>query len=111
MEEQDKIRVLKEDAVLQIRFGINFYHRMGLIMNYILQDKSPEDILKAAENIRDKKPPTEEWMVHYETMIYFLQASEEYAAEKDLFKYLSHEEYMTYAAQFAPSETPSEEPQ
>lgn len=111
MEEQDKIRVLKEDAVLQIRFGINFYHRMGLIMNHILQDKSPEEIVKAAENIRDKKPATEEWMVHYETMIYFLQAAEEYAEEKDLFKFLTHEEYLQYAAQFVPPETSTEEPQ
>lgn len=110
MEEQDKIRVLKEDAILQVRFGINFYHRMALLMQSVLQDKTPEEIVTTSENIRDGKPLTEEWMIHYHTMLYFLKAAEEYAEEKDLFKYLTHEEYLAYAAQFAPPES-TEEPQ
>jgi len=98
------IRVLKEGSVLQVRFGLNFYARLGLILESILKGKTEQDITRAAEIIRDKTPHEEEWIVHYETMLYLMKAVEEYAEDNKLFDFLTQEEYAEYMMARMPKE-------
>jgi hypothetical protein len=101
---EKNIRIIREGSILQVRFGLNFYARLGLILESILKDKTPDEITRAAEIIRDKKQHEEEWIVHYETMLYLMKAIEEYAEDNKLFDFLSEEEYVEYMKTRMPKE-------
>ncbi len=102
--QQELIKVLKEDAIIELKFGLNFYIRMGMILDTLLKDKTPEQILEAADILRNKRQHDEEWIVHYETMMYFIQAVEEYATSNKLYNNLTPEEYQEYLRTRLPAE-------
>ena len=83
MEGPKKIETLKKDAVITIKFNADFYQRLVVILRSILEDKSPEDLEKAANKI-ETKTVDEEWILNYETMLYLIKGSEDYAQQNNL---------------------------
>jgi hypothetical protein len=98
---QDKFRVFKDDAVMILKIGVPFYNRMVMVLQDYIKDKSVEELTEAVKQIESKQI-TQEWVLHYETFIYFLKACEGYAIENELYQDLTKEEFDAYLKKNAP---------
>lgn len=81
--EQNYIERLKEGAVIQVKFGREFYNRLVLLIRYIYESKTEAEMASANKQIEEKNI-TELWVLHYETMLYLIKAAEDYAIENKL---------------------------
>lgn len=99
-QEVDKVRVFKDGSVLEIKLGLNYYNRMAMVLMDHVKDKTPEDLEKAVEQIESGKIE-DEWTLHYETLLFFMRACQDYAEANDLFELITPEEFQqrTLAAQ------------
>lgn len=73
-----KITVFKKDAILELKFKVDFYQRLVFLLQYVVRGKTEEELLNAAEQM-NKKEITEEWVAHYETLLYAVKGTEEFA--------------------------------
>jgi hypothetical protein len=89
---QDKIEIFKEDAIINIKFKRDFYHRLVLLLQSLYRDKTEGEMQEATSQIESKNIK-EEWVFHYETMIYLIKASEEYAQQNQLTELVDLETY------------------
>ncbi len=83
MDTQNKVETLKPDAVITIKFGPDFYQRLVIILRSIIEEKSPEEMEKAAKQI-ETKVIEEEWVLNYETMLHMVKACEDYAKANNM---------------------------
>lgn len=88
----DKIEVINEDAVLQIKFKSDFYDRLLLVFQSTFNTKTPEEMQRALQQIESKKIE-EEWIANYETMLYVIKGVEDYAKSNNLTKMVDASEY------------------
>lgn len=105
--EQSKIEIIKKDAILEIKFKPEFYQRLVIVLQSIIKDKTPQELEKAAKEI-EAKQITEEWILNYETMLYIVKGSEEYAQRNNLTETLSLEEFEKEQQKSLPSEDESQ---
>ena len=89
--EQRTIEVLKEDAIIVLKYNRTFYQRLVMIFTSMIADKTPEDINEANKQILDKKI-TDPWVANYETMLYLIQNAETYAKENGMTTTISLDE-------------------
>ncbi len=88
--EKQQIERMKEDALIQLRFNREFYHRLVLLLRYLYNGKTEAEIVNAIKQIEEKKI-TEEWAMHYETMMYLVKGSEEYAQQNNMTEFVDPE--------------------
>ena len=68
METPQKIKIIKRDAVLSINMSTAFYLRCKAVANYLLEDKSNDEINNAYTRIKDKTID-QPWIEHLETIL------------------------------------------
>ena len=88
----DKVEVIDKDAILQIKFKVDFYDRLALVLKSTFDGRSPEELEKAVNQIENKKVE-EEWILNYETMLYLIRAVEDYAKANNLTKMVDAAEF------------------
>lgn len=93
---ETKVPVFKKDAIIQIRFTPEFYQRLVMVLQHIIKDKTPEEFQEAGRQIESKQIK-EEWILNYETMLYLVKGSEEYAQENGLTEYKDFDEIVKEA--------------
>lgn len=84
MEQQQRmIEVIKPEAIMTIKINRDFYTRLVVILNTIMDGKSMEELNDAAKQI-DSKVVNDVWIYNYETMLYLLKACEDYCKANNL---------------------------
>jgi len=85
MEQSPKIKVIKKDAVIDIKVGTGFLQKLQKVMMSIAANVTEEDIEKyktEAEKIKDGHQFTEDWMDNLTTMSILLKELETKAEEQ-----------------------------
>ena len=88
----DKIECLKSDAVIQIKFNRDFYQRLTLLLRFTYETHTEQELIEAAKQI-EAKDIKEQWIFHYETMLYLVRGAEEYARNNNMTEEVSMEEF------------------
>ena len=88
----DKIEVINEDAILQIKFKSDFYDRLILVFQSTFNNRTPEEMQQALEQLESKKIE-EEWIANYETMLYVIKGVIDYAKANNLTKMVDATDY------------------
>lgn len=91
MEQLNKIPVFKKDAIIQLKFTPDFYQRLVILLQSVTKDKTQEEFQEAAKQIESKQIK-DEWVLNYETLLYIVKGSEEYAQQNDLTEYKDMDE-------------------
>jgi hypothetical protein len=90
--DQNKIEIIKEDAVINVKFKRDFYQRLVMLLQSLYKDKTEGEMQEATSQIENKNVK-DEWVFHYETMIYLIKAAEEYAQHNQLTESIDLETY------------------
>lgn len=88
----DKIEIFKEDAVINIKFNRDFYQRLVLLLQSTYKEKTEDELQEAGQQIESKNIK-DEWVFHYETMLYLVKGSEEYAQQNNLTEIIDLDTY------------------
>jgi hypothetical protein len=80
----EKMKVLKNDAVVHLPIGTAFYLKLKDLLVYLTEDKTDEQIKEFEVAINEKKEITEDWMAHLFTVVLLIRALED-KAEADGF--------------------------
>jgi hypothetical protein len=99
--EPKTIEILKEDAVIVLKYNRTFYQRLVMVFTSMIADKTPEDIDMANKQILEKNI-TEPWIANYETMLYLIQNAENYAKDNKLTTMISLEEMQRQMSEALP---------
>jgi hypothetical protein len=83
MMEENKIKVIKPDAVIVIKFDRDFYQRLTFVLRQIIEDKTPEQMQEAAKQMNENNI-TDLWVANYQTMLFLLKGSEDYCEQNNL---------------------------
>lgn len=78
------VKLLKNDAIVNIGIGAGFLQRIQQILLFILQDISQEKIEEYKQLLNEKKEMTEPWMEHITTISVLLRDIEIKADEQEL---------------------------
>lgn len=100
-----KIERLREGAIMEIKFGREFYQRLVEVLKFVYQGKTESEMLEAAKQIEDKKI-TKPWVMHYETMLYVVKAAEEFAQIHNLTESVDYETLRKEAEERKPVRQP-----
>lgn len=76
--EQDKITLIKKDAIIPLSVGSNFIHRIQQALLFFTDDKTDEE-MESFNRALLEGTPLEGWMVHVETLILLMRGIEESA--------------------------------
>jgi hypothetical protein len=79
----EKVEIIKQNAVIVLKFDREFYARLTMIMQQLIEGKTPEQMEDAAKQIESKNIK-DLWVLNYETTLYLLKASEEYCQTNNL---------------------------
>lgn len=90
-QESNKIEVIKPDAIINIKFGRDFYIRLTMVLQQVIENKSVEEMTEAANQI-DKKEIKENWIFAYETMLYLIKAAEDYCQQNGMTEWVTPSE-------------------
>lgn len=85
----DKIKMIKKDAVVDIKIGAGFLQKIQKIMFYIAAQLTPEQVeqfKKEAESFKEGSEFSEEWMDHLTTISILIKEVEK-EADKQGFVY------------------------
>lgn len=88
----DKIKVFKQDAVFDIKIGVEYYNRFAAALMFYLKDKTQEELQDAANQMMNNDIK-DEWVMHYFTFLIFLRTCENYADNNNLSELLTKEEF------------------
>lgn len=89
MSDSPVIKMIKKDAVINIKIGTGFLQKLQKIMFYIISELKPEDLERyktEAQNLKQGDEFSEDWMEHL-TSISLLIKEIESEAEKQGFTY------------------------
>jgi len=75
----EKMKVLKNDAVVLLPIGTAFYIKLKELLVYLAEDKTDEQIKEFEVAINEKKEITEDWMSHLFTLVLLIRALEDKA--------------------------------
>ena len=75
----EKMKVLKNDAVVHLPIGTAFYLKLKDLLVYLTEDKTDEQIKEFEVAINEKKEITEDWMAHLFTVVLLIRALEDKA--------------------------------
>jgi hypothetical protein len=75
----EKMKVLKNDAVVLLPIGTAFYIKLKELLVYLAEDKTDEQIKEFEVAINEKKEITEDWMSHLFTVVLLIRALEDKA--------------------------------
>lgn len=75
----EKMKVLKNDAVVLLPIGTAFYIKLKELLVYLAEDKTDEQIKEFEVAINEKKEITEDWMAHLFTVVLLIRALEDKA--------------------------------
>jgi hypothetical protein len=78
-----QIEIIKKDAIIQIKFRPDFYQRLLLVLKSTYDGKTEQDLEEAVKQIESKQIK-EEWIANYETMLYLIKASVDYAKANNM---------------------------
>ena len=85
--------MIDKDAILQIKFRPDFYQRLVNVFKSTYEGKSTEDLERAAKQMEDRKIE-EDWILNYETMLFLIRATEDYAKANNFVKSVDLDEYL-----------------
>ena len=72
----EKIKVIKPEAVIDIKIGTGFLQRIQHVLIFLAKDLSPEQLAQYKKEADEKIPFTEEWMEHVTTLSTLLKELE-----------------------------------
>ena len=78
----EKIRVIKPDAIVDIKIGTGFLQRIQHILIYMSKDLTPEQLEKYKKEAEENAEFSEEWMNHVTTLSTLLKEIENRADEQ-----------------------------
>lgn len=76
------IKVIKKDAIIDIKVGTGFLQKLQKLMIHIISDVSPEQLAeykKEAENFKQDSEFSEDWMEHLTTISVLVKEIEQQA--------------------------------
>lgn len=82
MEQSPKIKMIKKDAIMDIKIGTGFLQRLQKMLIYLSKDASEEDMRRYGEMAKNNEEFTEDWMEHLMTMTILLKEIETKAEEQ-----------------------------
>ena len=72
----EKIKVIKPEAVIDIKIGTGFLQRIQHVLIFLSKDLTPEQLAQYKKEADEKIPFTEEWMEHVTTLATLLKELE-----------------------------------
>jgi len=76
------IKVIKKDAIIDIKIGTGFLQKLQKLMIHIIADVTPEQLAeykKEAENFKQDSEFSEDWMEHLTTISVLVKEIEQQA--------------------------------
>ena len=83
----DKIKFLKNDAIVDIKIGAGFLQKLQRTLLYLVKDLTPEQLAqykKESEEHKENPQFSQEWMEHVTVMSVLLKEVETKAEEQGL---------------------------
>jgi hypothetical protein len=80
----EKMKVIKNDAVVNVAIGTAFYLKLKDLLVHLAEDKTEDQIKEFETAIVEKKEITEDWMSHLFTVVLLVRAIEDKAEESGL---------------------------
>ena len=90
--EEKLIDILKEDSIIDIKVSYSYYCSIFALSNYIIQDKTKEQIEAFYTILKENKEPIEDWQYHYRTVLTFLSEYQKQAKLQNGTEKISKEE-------------------
>lgn len=78
----DTIKMIKPDAVVDIKIGTGFLQKIQNLLMYLAKDLTPDQLAQYKKEADEKIPFTEEWMTHITTISILLKEIEVKADEQ-----------------------------
>lgn len=95
MENTEKMKVLKKDALVNIPVSTNFHLRMLQVAAYLTELKTPEEMLEINKQIADDKIE-DPFVASLQTIYIFCNTFKNEALEQNAFEEKTKEEYEEY---------------
>ena len=90
---QKNVEYIDPEAIVGLEFSAGYYSRIVALTQFLIKNKPQEELVKAYEQIRDNKY-SDEWVMHYETMLILCKEFESKAKEQNFIKEMSMEEFV-----------------
>lgn len=78
----DTIKMIKPDAIIDIKIGTGFLQQIQNLLMYLAKDLTPDQLAQYKKEADEKIPFTEEWMTHITTISILLKEIEVKADEQ-----------------------------
>lgn len=78
----DKIKMIKPDAIIDIKIGTGFLQQIQHLLMFLAKDLKPEQLEQYKKEADEKITFTEEWMSHVTTVSILLKEIETKADEQ-----------------------------
>lgn len=92
METPQKLKIIKKDAIVSIKMSTHFYLRCKAVANYLIEDKSTEEINNAYNRIKEETID-QPWIEHLETLLVLCAEFDKQANETGNIEELTKEEF------------------
>ena len=79
--DDEKVEILKDDAIVELKFSTGFYKRVQMILYATIDGKSSKDLKSAMKQIKDQTYE-EDWVYHYETLVILCKEVEKRGKEQ-----------------------------
>ena len=90
---QKNVEYIDPAALVDLTFSAGYYSRIVALTQFLIKNKSQEEIVKAYEQIRDNKY-SDDWVLHYETMLVLCKEFETKAKEQNFVKEMPIDEFV-----------------
>lgn len=82
LEDDKEYEIIDENAIVDIKCAFHYYQRVFAAADYIIRDIPTEKIDEYHKLIIEKQPLTEEWMIHYNTLLVFCSTFQKECKDK-----------------------------
>lgn len=80
--DDEKVEILRDDAIVELKFSSGFYKRVQMILYATIDGKSSKELKEAMNQIKDQTYE-EDWVYHYETLVILCKEVEKRGKEQD----------------------------
>lgn len=89
----EQIEVIKQDAKVKIECSFSYYTALFALADFMITDKTKEQIDHFYYLLKENKELTEPWHFHYRTILSIMTEFQKQAKETKQTKFITKEEY------------------